>query len=151
MKEIPLLKGGVALVDDEDYEFLCQFRWGLSGGYAITQIYFTEPNGMENRQPVTMHRLLMGSAINGNCIDHINRNRLDNRRSNLRIISRKQNYRNSVYYDEVTARPTKYITYREANDKYQVFIGRKHYGYFKRLEDAVKHRDSVLAQSAEIV
>lgn len=88
MAEIPLTKGRVAIVDDIDYDTLSQFSWQYhSGGYATT------------RHPISkkieyMHRLIM-SPEEGMDVDHINRDRLDNRRSNLRVCTRKENLLNA--------------------------------------------------------
>jgi len=81
MKQIPLNHGKVALVDDEDYEFLSGFRWHYKNGYAARN------NG---RVRVWMHREVM-RAEQGQEVDHINRDPLDNQKSNLRFATRKQN------------------------------------------------------------
>lgn len=86
MDYIPLSKGkGVALVDDEDYDRLCKYRWSNNGiGYVQTWI---------NGKSVLMHRLLSG-AKKGDEVDHINRVKQDNRKENLRIVSHRENMAN---------------------------------------------------------
>jgi hypothetical protein len=92
MKTIPLTRGMVALVDDEDFEDLSQYQWQASTGrycsYAVRDIY---KNGSHWRE--RMHRRIM-NAREGNCVDHKNHNGLDNRRDNLRICSPSQNLQN---------------------------------------------------------
>lgn len=78
-----------ALVDNEDYQLVSKYNWHLDkDGYAVTK---ETVNG--KRIKVTMHRLVMGLE-NGNPlqVDHINRKKLDNRKSNLRLVkgSREQ-------------------------------------------------------------
>jgi hypothetical protein len=87
MKHIPLANGrGVATVDDNTYDWLCEHSWYLHDcGYARTCI-----NGAQKY----MHRLIM-DAKKGQEIDHINRDRLDNRKANLRFCTRFENYINS--------------------------------------------------------
>ena len=80
-KVVFLTKGQTALVDDEDYEMVNKINWCVSGGYAY--------NGA--RGP--MHRFLL-SAPTGVMVDHIDGNRLNNRRSNLRLCSNSQNQAN---------------------------------------------------------
>ncbi len=76
----------VAFVDDEDYEMVSAHRWGLGGhGYATTS---TPKSRM-----VYMHRLIAGTPV-GMETDHLNRNKLDNRRSNLKICTRAENMLN---------------------------------------------------------
>lgn len=86
--EIPLNglgEGKFATVDPEDYPFLSRYKWFYRNGYALTDI-----KGKETR----MHRLVMHEHDENIIIDHINRNRLDNRKSNLRRFTPKQNANN---------------------------------------------------------
>ncbi|MBD0381217.1 HNH endonuclease [Paenibacillus sedimenti] len=90
MKELILGKGEITLVDDEDYEQLSQHRWNKSQyGYA----YRLGDRSKGERWKVLMHREIM-KAPAGSMIDHINGNRLDNRKSNLRFATRAQNATN---------------------------------------------------------
>lgn len=77
---------GYALVDDEDYEYLNQFSWFLSNGYAFRRISYRKNRGM--------HRFILQSPKKGLQVDHKNGNRLDNRRKNLRLASSAQNSMN---------------------------------------------------------
>lgn len=49
-----------------------------------------------NRYRMKLHQLVVGRGIGGNCVDHINGNKLDNRRENLRVISHRDNNHNRV-------------------------------------------------------
>lgn len=77
--------GKTAKVDVEDYERLANNRWYYRNGYALTEI-----NGKE----VRMHRMVMNEVNPDYVIDHRNRDRLDNRKSNLRRFTLKQNANN---------------------------------------------------------
>jgi hypothetical protein len=79
MKTIKLTKGKEAIVDDEDYEFLNQFKWYSSHGYAT-----------RTSKHITIHRIIMNCPKDME-VDHINCNPLDNRKENLRICSKKEN------------------------------------------------------------
>lgn len=75
------------LVDDEDSEDVSKYTWFLSGsGYAAT-------HGLP-KKITYMHRWLMGEP-NG-WIDHINGNKLDNQKKNLRIVTPSQSRMNSA-------------------------------------------------------
>lgn len=90
-EKIPLPQGKFALVDDEDFETLAQFRWGISNGYATRRLKRkTLPCGKRVQCDQKMHRLIMGEP-KGRQIDHINENKLDNRKENLRIATAGQN------------------------------------------------------------
>lgn len=93
-KEIPLTQGKIAIVDDEDYEFLSQWRWQYTGGYARRTVYHgRDENGKRIRDVVWMHRLI-ANPPDGMVVDHINGNEMDNRRDNLRVCTNKDNLRN---------------------------------------------------------
>ena len=91
MKEIILGNGQVAIADDVDHEQLSRHKWQYSNGYAFRRRLKSEGE----TGYVKMHRLIAG-AREGECVDHINLNRLDNRRSNLRICTVAQNLYNKA-------------------------------------------------------
>jgi hypothetical protein len=91
-KELLLLRGEITLVDAEDYEYLSQWGWYKDGtGYASMSI--TE----DGKQRIYfLHRVIMVRVcdITGKVIDHINGDRLDNRKENLRAVSNAENLQN---------------------------------------------------------
>lgn len=75
-----------ALVDKEDYDELSKYKWCFTnGGY---------PHATINGKTIKMHIYIKGKAPKGHMIDHINRNKLDNRRSNLEFKTFSQNAQN---------------------------------------------------------
>lgn len=83
--QIKLTHNKHALVDDDDYEWLKQWKWHCSVyGYAV----------VSDGTAQFMHRMVI-KAPRGIKVDHINGNRLDNRKENLRIVSDSQNRMNS--------------------------------------------------------
>jgi hypothetical protein len=111
--------------DLEDYPIIKNYCWWENdSGYVITQI---------KRKTVRLHRLVM------NCpdeyqIDHIYHNTLDNRKSQLRIVSNQENNYNKkvigVYYDK---NKNKYVGQLTYNSK-------KYFKRFKTFEDAFNYR-----------
>lgn len=89
MKEIQLTKGKFAIVDEEDYQRLMEHNWHYSGEYAARSIT-RRKNGKRNSSNVWMHKVVINSP-EGMQVDHINRNKLDNRKSNLRVCTSHQN------------------------------------------------------------
>ena len=78
-------------VDDEDYPVLSRLKWYESdSGYAITD---------SPVKHIKMHKLLTGPIPNRSVVDHINRDKLDNQKKNLRVVSRRDNVRNSDKFD----------------------------------------------------
>jgi len=102
-KLIPLTKGYSAIVDDEDYDYLMQWKWyahiyqktnkvGTPSTYA--HIYAQR---WELKHQLGMHRVVLGLGTDDTrwLIDHINHNGLDNRKTNLRVCTNTQNIGNS--------------------------------------------------------
>lgn len=81
---------GSTIIDKEDYEKVKEYKWRLYSGYACS-----EPN-------IKLHRILMGVSDSNLEVDHINRNKLDNRKENLRVVTHKVNIENQP------RRPLKY-------------------------------------------
>jgi DUF971 family protein len=95
MKEIPLTRGYVTLVDDKDFEQLSAYKWqvqiGLNTAYAVASI----KNAATGKfQTVRMHRLLLGVTDPKVGVDHRDSDGLNNQRENLRICTQSQNSRN---------------------------------------------------------
>ena len=90
MKRIPLTKGKHAIVDNADYEWLSKWRWQINSNGAA---FRTEWKNGKTYNHIQMHRDIL-DASHKNEVDHINHNRLDNRRCNLRLCSRSQNAMN---------------------------------------------------------
>lgn len=100
-KRIPLSGklGGYAIVDDEDYEYLMQWRWRNVKGRAVRFESRKRPgtHWKEDKRIYKvhlMHRDIM-NAPKGMDVDHINHDGLDNRKANLRICTHAQNSFNS--------------------------------------------------------
>lgn len=85
---------GLVIVDDDDLDILSQKKWRLSsGGYAIASQKKTRPDGSKYKSTLYMHAFI-NKTPDGFETDHINGNRLDNRKENLRTVTSKQNQQN---------------------------------------------------------
>jgi hypothetical protein len=99
MQTIPLTQGKIALVDDEDFEAVSTFKWLAHRNYRThyAQRHMRRAGGgrpLEHMHRVVLERKLGRSLSGGEVSDHINGNGLDNRRDNLRAVTRSQNARN---------------------------------------------------------
>jgi HNH endonuclease len=142
LKVIELTQGQVAIVDDEDFEWLAQWRWNYykertNGGYA-----HRSAQRINGRRPhLLMHREIMSPIPNGMEVDHINGNKLDNRRCNLRYATPQQNRHNRTRYSNSTT-GLKGVTFNKKNKKkpFQSHICDRwkkiHLGYFSTPEEA---------------
>ncbi len=94
MREISLITGGKSIVDPIDFEWLSSFTWFEdSFGYAYHRIKHYIIEGRHRNPCIPMHKAILGPRI-GLEIDHINKNKLDNRRANLRFATRSENMMN---------------------------------------------------------
>lgn len=100
MREIKLTRGKVALVDDEDFEFLNQWKWCAHKEHKNGNYYAYRTLNLSKTKKVTiiMHRVIAGLKNSNIHIDHINGNGLDNQRSNIRVCTNAQNLMNKGSY-----------------------------------------------------
>lgn len=103
MKEIPLTRGKVALVDDDVYGYLMQWKWFAVKPSKSGDIFYAVRNLRgRGRGSEYMHHAVLKyyktEIPEGEEIDHINLNALDNRISNLRVCSHQQNNFNKRSY-----------------------------------------------------
>ncbi len=95
MAELALTQGHVALIDDEDLEWLSAWKWSFDSGYAVR---VEKRNGKQRK--VYMHRELLKTD---KLVDHINGHRADNRKANLREATRSQSEHNKPKYRNNTS------------------------------------------------
>jgi hypothetical protein len=88
MREIPLTQGKVALVDDEDFELISQYKWHAQRGGSTWYAY--RSSGVKS---ISMHRQI-AQPPDEKFIDHRDGNGLNNTRKNLRECTNQQNQRN---------------------------------------------------------
>jgi hypothetical protein len=94
MKEIPLTQRKVALVDDEDYLELSKHKWhAQKDGKTFYASRSSPTDSPGKRRTLLMHTVIMGAAENLET-DHINGDGLDNRKENLRIVTKRGNQQN---------------------------------------------------------
>lgn len=149
MKWVGLTQGFTALVDDEDYERVSEFKWHAhvyrrSDG-SVWNVYAQRHvivNGQRTTQ--SLHRFLLNDP-EGLQVDHVNGDGLDNRRENIRLCSHAENGRNrkpqsggssafnGVYWHKLAC---KWVA--------QINVAGKRYslGLFQKEEDAAKAYDA---------
>lgn len=129
-KLIPLTNGKFAKVDNEDFEELSKINWQ----YHAKRNYVVSNLGR-------MHRLIM-SCPNGMHVDHINHDRLDNRRSNLRICTPEENTWNTRSLRKSSSK-FKGVSYFKKNGKWRASISFK--GKFISLGYFINEVDAAIA------
>lgn len=101
------------IFDKENYDLIKDYPWYEQQGYIKTVI---------RGKNIALHRLVMGVLDNEDKspVDHINRNKLDNRKENLRIVTTAQNNKNR---DRWRKDGTKVGVYKVGKDKWKATIG----------------------------
>jgi hypothetical protein len=89
MKLLVLGNGMTTQVDDEDFEMLSKWTW--TAHYKRSGNWYAERNN--KGKTLAIHRQIMNPPP-GVCVDHIDRDTLNNQRSNLRFATRAQNNAN---------------------------------------------------------
>lgn len=95
---MPLKLGLFAVVDDDDFAYLSQWKWFAKrqrhgNFYAIRRLRWTM-NGRKTERQIFMHRDIAG--VSRFQVDHVNRDGLNNTRGNLRLATRSQQRMNAV-------------------------------------------------------
>ncbi len=138
MKKISLSSGHDTLVDDDDYNKYSKHNWWLNcNGYTYRQV-----QNNYKVKTIFLHRIV-AETPEGLDTDHINRNKLDNRRSNLRVVTRSQNMLN--------INPTKSnrsgyvgVSLHKKSGRWRAYVTingkQKSFGYYKTPNDAYEAR-----------
>lgn len=94
MKKIELSQGQYAIVDDEDYDVLNQWKWCADYCKSGKKFYAKRTCYLNGKKRIRMHRFVTNTTDRNIEVDHINGNSLDNRKSNLRPCSKSRNQQN---------------------------------------------------------
>ncbi len=108
---------GYTLIDAADAEWANQWRWNLIANFYAGRC--TNSKGVQST--ILLHRALMSvSSGDGLSVDHINRVKLDNRRSNLRAIPRWKNPQNVASYGKTS--PYRGVCWDKSKRKWTAYV-----------------------------
>lgn len=137
-----------ALVDAEDLPRLSQWRWSFDyRGYALR---CTVVAGKQ--RTFRMHREVLGAHDDPRGVDHLNRNRLDNRKANLRLASSSENNRNRTPVgDALPQSGVRGVRWDSAQRRWAAFVrvgrSRRRIGSYETVDEAVDALTAALAAS----
>ncbi len=145
MEKIPLTQGQFTSVDDKVCASFAEHKWFASKERG--RFYAKRHSSSPNRRTIAMHRVVIG-AKDGQIVDHIDGDSLNNQRHNLRICTSQQNTMNGkprggtskfkgVLLYKATGRWQSRITYN-----YEVY----HLGYFKSEVKAAEAYDKAACE-----
>ena len=151
MKEIKLTQGYVALVDDEDYERVMQYRWHVQARkrtkYAWRSV--CKPDGRWTS--LMLHRFIL-NLPSGMVpqVDHKDRNGLNCQKENLRIATGSENNANQRKRPNLSSRYKGVAWYKQTNKWMAHFtVNRKkhHLGYYFLEEEAARAYDAAMIKT----
>lgn len=142
MKEIHTIDGHIVLVDDDDFSYVSLYDLYINkGGYVFCKLKKKYRN-MGLFSSMALHKVLMYPYKTGRgiVVDHINGNKLDNRKKNLRVCTHRENMMNrkahSSYANKETSSIYKGVCWSNTVNKWMVQLSdyengrRGHIGYF---------------------
>ncbi len=142
--KIPLNNGSMAIIDPEDFPKIKDYTWRIdSTGYASTTI---------DKKPVRMHRVV--APVKPNLVvDHINRNKLDNRRSNLRVVEHKINIINHNLFHKNTSGCSG-VSFNKRLEKFESYITidckKIHLGFFSEKMKAFEESEKAIKERKDL-
>lgn len=143
MKTIALNSQYETMVDDDDYEWLCAYKWFVCPGRKTLYAGRNQTISRGKRITLLIHRLVIGAQA-GQIVDHIDRNGLNNCKSNLRICTSSQNSANKSQR-RISSSPYKGVFPDRGAEKWRASIEKDnrnfHLGMFQCAEEAARHYD----------
>lgn len=141
MKEIPLTRGFVAIVDDADIEWLSQWKWHVvtSKTTAYARRSYYDELGIKRK--ISMHHQLMGRPPVGMVTDHKNGNGLDNRRENLRAATPHQNIVNRRHARRLLPKGVRRAGFLKYEARITIGRKKKYLGSFGSISEAADAYD----------
>lgn len=151
VKEVKLTQNCVALVDDEDYDWLMKYKWHVAkyrgfcyAAYTLNRPSKNTKSGQTSKK-IFMHRLIL-NAKDGDICDHIDGNTLNDQKYNLRIVTHTQNVTNSKKSSRRCSSRFKGVCWAKKSHKWWVVIevnGKTvDLGYFIDEVEAAKNYDA---------
>jgi hypothetical protein len=131
-------------IDEDDYEIVRRFTWRIAAGYVQTSLRCYE--GPHRYRTICLHTLLLGPAPAGLQWDHKDRNKMNNRRSNLNAVTVSENGKNKDPYVRIKPGISGIEGIHKNRNKWVVYIPPTmlppgefiRIGRFSNLEDAIK-------------
>ena len=149
-KQISLTRGLFTIIDDEDFEWLNQWKWyahkAKTGFYVYRSFTYKSENKIIKKN-IAMHRLLMNIIDSNDICDHIDGNPLNNQKYNLRKCTKQQN--NYNHKNHRKNKTSKYlgVCFFPESSKWRATICKagkvQHIGLYYTEEEAAKAYDNL--------
>lgn len=137
------------IVDTEDLEKLNSFPGSWHAHYSpLTKTFYVGANDYSTgrQRSIRLHRYLL-DASQGLTVDHINRDTLDNRRSNLRLATYSQNKQNTSSKNPSSKSGVRGVTWNEGNQKWWARVRVKGTTHYVGLFDTIGEADAAVKKA----
>ena len=139
----------IVSVDDEDWDLVLKHRWYVQTKDGYLNAVRTNVRRNGKRTSLLLHQLIMGPVPPEYAnIDHIDRNPLNNCRTNIRFATHREQVINRGMHRDNTSGVTGVYWDKKAN-KWRVMIDCKHVGYYEVFEEACEVRAEAESERAE--
>lgn len=133
--------GGAFYMDEEDLHLLGKWKWHIDGRGYVRRCTSSKGKDVE----IHIHKLIMKPRI-GQIVDHINGDKLDNTRKNLRLCSVTENLRNRRKQGKLSSSKYKGVTFHKQANRWQVYVQGKYCGLFPSEKMAAQRYNDVAAK-----
>lgn len=147
--EIKLTQGQYTIIDDDVYDYVKHFNWCAlrreNTYYAVAKL--------RRGYNLAMHHLVIGVPLYGYVVDHINRNGIDNRKENLRVVTNRQNSHNTTTKKSSSFPGVSWVT-RDKIWSAHASINGKVYAlgnYIKEIDAAVAYKLSIESMGEQLL
>ncbi len=125
MKQLSLGKHGFTTVDDDVYEWASLSSWSFTGGAAARATQYAGRR-LRNGGTDYLHRIIMG-AVPGEQVDHVDGDKLNNQRANLRIVTNGQNAQNRHAARKDSSTGARGVYLHKGRYRIQIFVNKIKY------------------------
>lgn len=152
MKEILLTQGKVALVDDDDYEYLSQFNWHVYKSKHSNTFYAKRAKMVDGKKThIKLHHEILGIPEKGFMIDHKDHNGLNNQRENIHFVTNRQNQMNRCDKNECLSKyPGVSMNRHRSRFRVDVMLNKKRTylgSFIDELEAAITYMKAVYGEN----
>ncbi len=120
MKKLELGNNLYSLLDNDIFEDVNRWKWKTNNSGYVRRTKTLSNNGNKTFKTVYLHRYVLNEP-SGKEVDHINKNKLDNRRENLRLVTHSQNHWNTNAQSNSKS-GIKGVSYSKVRDLWCAFI-----------------------------
>lgn len=142
-----------AVIDTEDLPKVVAYTWYTKESWSCPGMWYAWANYYKDdgkRSTLGMHQAIIGRLPRSLEIDHFDHNGLNNRKSNLRVVTRKQNQENRIKARIDSETGIMNVSYRKDNNTWTVHVQSNHEKYYKQFPGTPEGFEQAKAAALEL-